>query len=97
LQVTTIGDARLPETSSFQGFITEHYWGYARQTDGSTMEYHVEHPRWRVWDTQTAEFHCDIAGLYGEAFKDCLTRPPESAFLAEGSPVKVHCGVKIPH
>ena len=29
-------------------FIAEHYWGYAVQMDGSTLEYQVEHPRWRV-------------------------------------------------
>ena len=35
-------------------FITEHYWGYAAQKDGSTVEYHVDHPRWRVWETASA-------------------------------------------
>jgi uncharacterized protein YqjF (DUF2071 family) len=30
-------------------FITEHYWGYTRQRDGGTVEYHVSHPRWRTW------------------------------------------------
>ena len=34
---------------SEEEFITEHYWGYNRQRDGGTMEYAVEHPRWRVW------------------------------------------------
>ena len=29
-------------------FIAEHYWGYASRKDGSTVEYRVEHPRWRV-------------------------------------------------
>ena len=30
-------------------FIAEHYWGYVVQRDGGTLEYEVEHPRWRVW------------------------------------------------
>ena len=37
---------------SLQEFIAEHYWGYASQRDGTTMEYRVEHPRWRIWETQ---------------------------------------------
>jgi uncharacterized protein len=95
LKVTTSGPAQPLIESSFQEFITEHYWGYARQRDGSTMEYRVEHPRWRVWKTQTAELDCDVAHLYGEPFCECLNRPPASAFLADGSEIKVHHGVKL--
>jgi hypothetical protein len=59
------------------------------------MEYAVEHPRWRIWETRTAEFDCDIASLYGESFCEFLKRPPSSAFLADGSEIKVHKGVKL--
>lgn len=48
LKVTTRGPAQTPANGSQQEFITEHYWGYARQRDGSTVEYRVEHPRWQV-------------------------------------------------
>jgi uncharacterized protein YqjF (DUF2071 family) len=95
LKVITRGAARPLVDGSLQEFITEHYWGYARQRDGSTMEYAVEHPRWRIWETQTAEFHCDVAGLYGENFCQILNRPPASAFLADGSEVKVHKGINL--
>jgi uncharacterized protein YqjF (DUF2071 family) len=95
LKVTTQGLGQIPANGSHQEFITEHYWGYARQRDGSTVEYRVEHPRWQVWETATAEFHCDIAGLYGENFGQFLHRPPSSAFLADGSEVKVFRGVKL--
>src|SRR5207253_2550682 len=33
---------------SEEEFITEHYWGYVVQRDGSALEYRVEHPSWRV-------------------------------------------------
>jgi uncharacterized protein YqjF (DUF2071 family) len=95
LKVITRGAARPLVDGSLQEFITEHYWGYARQRDGSTMEYAVEHPHWRIWETQTAEFHCDVAGLYGENFCQFLNRPPASAFLADGSEVKVHKGINL--
>jgi hypothetical protein len=40
--------AGIPPADSEATFITEHYWGYARQRDGGTVEYQVEHPQWRV-------------------------------------------------
>jgi uncharacterized protein YqjF (DUF2071 family) len=95
LKITAHGDAQPLVEGSEQEFITEHYWGYTAQRDGSTLEYHVEHPRWRVWDVQTAELHCDVAGLYGQQFCAALNQPPSSAFLAEGSEVKVYKGVRL--
>jgi uncharacterized protein len=95
LKLVVRGHAQPLRENTEQEFITEHYWGYTTQRDGSTLEYRVEHPRWRVWNAQAAELHCDVAGLYGEQFCNALNRPPSSAFLAEGSEVKVHKGVKI--
>lgn len=76
-------------------FIFEHYWGYTRQRDGGTVEYQVEHPRWRVWTAERAHFDGDIAALYGSAFVPALSAPPHSAFVAEGSPVLVRRGVRV--
>ncbi len=95
LKLVTRGKAQPLVAGSEPEFITEHYWGNTRQRDGSTLEYRVEHPRWRFWETETAELHCDVARLYGQQFCDVLSQPPTSAFLAEGSAVKVYRGVKI--
>ena len=95
LKLVTRGAAQPLAAGSEQEFITEHYWGYAKQRDGSTMEYRVEHPRWRVWEAESAELKCDIAGLYGARFSDSLYCAPASAFLADGSDVKVFCGKRI--
>lgn len=95
LKVTTRGQAQPPDNDSLQEFITEHYWGYSMQRNGSTMEYRVEHPRWRIWETQTAQLDCEAAPLYGENFRDFFNRPPASAFLAEGSEVNVYQGVRL--
>jgi len=76
-------------------FITEHYWGYTRQRDGGTIEYRVEHPRWRVADAIESSLDCDAAALYGPEFVECLGARPASAFLAEGSAVTVHRGVRL--
>jgi uncharacterized protein YqjF (DUF2071 family) len=95
LKVATRGTEQTPADGSLQEFITEHYWGYVRQRDGSTVEYRVEHPRWRTWETETAELYCDVANLYGKEFCEFLNRPPASAFLADGSEIKLYNGVKL--
>jgi len=95
MHVEPRGTAQPLVAGTLSEFITEHYWGYARQRDGSTMEYRVEHPRWNVWETAAAKLDCDIAGLYGEAFRKYLEQAPASAFLADGSAVTVSDGVKI--
>ena len=95
LQVTLDGDAYLASEISEEAFITEHYWGYTAQRDGSTLEYKVEHPRWNVWKGLEPELTCDIAALYGEKFAPFLDRPPRSCFVADGSAVVVRRGVRI--
>ena len=89
------GAPTLPDQDSEATFITEHYWGYARQADGSSLEYQVEHPRWRVWQGIDAALECDVASLYGPAFAGFLAGRPSSVFVADGSPVEVHRGAAI--
>ena len=86
------GPATLPPDDSEMTFITEHYRGYARRPDGATVEYEVEHPRWQVFTGSNATLTCDIASLYGPEFVESLSRPPRSAWIADGSPVVVRRG-----
>ena len=95
LKLITCDTAQPQIEGSEAEFITEHYWGYNAQRDGSTLEYRVEHPRWRVYDVADAKLDCDVAGLYGEPFRESLNRQPSSAFLAEGSAVTVYQGVPL--
>jgi uncharacterized protein len=81
---------------SEEEFITEHYWGYSSLRGGGTVEYRVEHPRWRVWPVRQSVFDCDVAGVYGERFAGSLAGEPSSAFLADGSEVAVYSGVSLP-
>ena len=89
------GEPVAVEPGSEEEFITEHYWGYNRQRDGGTMEYGVEHPRWRIWPALDHGLNCDVRGLYGEQFVPFLSAPASSAFLVEGSPVSVRRGRRI--
>jgi uncharacterized protein YqjF (DUF2071 family) len=76
-------------------FITEHYWGYCRQRDGSTLEYGVEHVPWRVWTASDARLDCDVSAIHGAEFVPFLSAPPTTAFVAEGSPIVVRQGVQV--
>ncbi|MBS1807220.1 MAG: DUF2071 domain-containing protein [Acidobacteria bacterium] len=95
LQAQIGGDAQPWQPGSEEEFITEHYWGYARQRDGGTVGYRVEHPPWLVWRATKARFVCDIKNIYGAQFESYLTAVPTSAFVAVGSPVTVYQGTKL--
>ncbi|HWZ43143.1 MAG TPA: DUF2071 domain-containing protein [Candidatus Saccharimonadales bacterium] len=92
ISIKVAGDPALPQEGSEEQFITEHYWGYAAQRNGGCVEYRVEHPPWKVWSAQEASFEGDVEELYGKDFVAVLSRPPASAFLAEGSEVTVGRG-----
>ena len=83
------------EPGSQEEFITEHYWGYCAKSGGRTLEYRVEHPRWRVWNARNAVLHCDTGAVYGPGFVEALSQRPTSAFIADGSEVTVHRGVSL--
>jgi uncharacterized protein len=95
IEARTSGEPALPGDGSAEQFITEHYWGYAKQRDGGTVEYGVRHEPWRVWDTTQSEFSGDGSALYGAEFKDALSAKPYSAFVADGGPVRVLKGRRL--
>jgi uncharacterized protein YqjF (DUF2071 family) len=95
LSASITGEPAALVAGSEEEFITEHYYGYCRQRDGGTMEYRVEHPPWRVWPADEAQFDCDVARVYGAEFLPCLSAAPTSAFVADGSPILVRRGVLV--
>jgi hypothetical protein len=95
MQIETEGPAYLPAEGSLPQFITEHYWGYAAQRNGGCLEYEVQHPQWLVWNAMRVSFTGNAVSVYGPQIAAILTRPPDSAFLAQGSPVTVSKGRRI--
>jgi uncharacterized protein len=90
------GPAAFITDGSEEEFIVQHYWGYTRQRDGSTIEYQVEHEPWRrVWRCSPGVFQGAASALYGERFAEPLSLPPSSTFTAAGSAVTVHRGEKV--
>lgn len=83
------------DEGSLEQFITEHYWGYSAQRNGDPLEYHVSHVPWNVWTSTAAGFEGNASGLYGSELGKVLQRRPDSAFIADGSPIIVSRGKKI--
>ena len=95
MNLETDGDSELPGEGSIAQFITEHYWGYAAQPGGGSVEYRVTHPSWKVWQARRSAFEGGAERLYGERFAAMLRGEPQSAFLAEGSAVSVMWGRRL--
>jgi uncharacterized protein YqjF (DUF2071 family) len=89
------GPPAVPASGSQEEFVTEHYWGYATQRDGGTIEYQVEHPQWRVWSASEFSIEADLKTVYGLKLGEIMQQRPVSAFLAEGSAVSVYRGRRI--
>jgi len=96
LTAQAMGPPALPREGGLEQFITEHYWGYSTQRSGGSLEYHVSHVPWQVWVSTTAGFEGDASGLYGVELGRVLQGHPSSAFIADGSPVTVFKGRKLP-
>ena len=80
---------------SDEEYFTQREWGYTRQRDGGTIEYRVEHPRWRVWRARSPSLEGDFTDMFPPPLVPVLRRVPQSAFIAAGSAVTVHRGVRI--
>ncbi|MEX0635172.1 MAG: DUF2071 domain-containing protein [Ferruginibacter sp.] len=77
-------------------FILEHYWGYNKLNNRTTIEYAVEHPTWQIHPVKTFELNADITKLYGRQFSPFIKNiTPHSVFLAKGSAVVVRKPIKI--
>ena len=86
----------VPAEDSHEAFIIEHYWGYTHAGGGRTREYQVEHPPWQILPSEEVTWDCNAGTTYGPEFKEALSRPPCSAFLALGSEIAVRWASKLP-
>jgi uncharacterized protein YqjF (DUF2071 family) len=91
-QLQTAGELQFPAVGSIEEFTVEHYWGYTRLGDGGAREYRVEHRPWRVWLSRQFSLGVDFTRVYGSSFAGLL---PHSAFVADGSAVRVDWGRRI--
>jgi uncharacterized protein YqjF (DUF2071 family) len=85
-----------PLPGSPEEFITVRHWGYTAQRDGSTVEYAVHHPRWRVRSGGTGALSGAVARTFPPAFAEVLREPPASVMTADGSAVAVYFPRRLP-
>lgn len=95
MQVECMGEPQPLVPGSEEEFITEHYWGYTRQRDGSTLEYEVTHPAWRTSRARETLVEGDASHHYGPEFGEIVRRRPDSFIVADGSPVAVFHGRRL--
>lgn len=89
------GPAMPLQEGSEEEFITEHYWGYTKRSKGPASEYHVAHPKWRVWRCSESSLTGDLLALYGTDFARVMQNGPRSALLAVGSESAVYPGHRL--
>jgi len=81
---------------SEEEFIFEHYYGYNKLNSKTSIEYSLEHPRWKVYPVIDYKLNCDIEKVYGAAFVPFIQdTKPVSVFLAKGSDVNVKMPKRI--
>jgi uncharacterized protein YqjF (DUF2071 family) len=96
LAVQTAAQSQPIAEGSVEEFLTEHYWGYTKRSNGSTGEYGVEHPRWQCYPVRATQVSADFGALYGKAFAHLSEREPDNVLLAEGSAITIRKGTHIP-
>lgn len=75
--------------NSIEEFIFEHYYGYTKVDSLNTIEYNVNHPRWRIRNVIDYSFDCDFKAMYGSDFSFLNEQKPNSVIAAEGSAVSI--------
>jgi uncharacterized protein YqjF (DUF2071 family) len=83
------------DPGSEEEFLCERGWGYTRQRDGGTIEYRVEHARWRIWPGARHELAGPLETFYDQPLPTILSGAPDSAFIADGSAVGVHMPERV--
>ena len=88
--------SELADEAGATHFFKEHAWGYGTDRRGGLLRYAVDHPRWRVYPSPSARVELDFALVYGSEWSFLTGIPPAHVAFAEGSPVTVYAGVRLP-
>jgi uncharacterized protein len=76
--------------NSEEEFILEHYYGYNKLNENTTIEYSLAHPTWEVYPVLNYSLEYAVEELYGAAFVPFIQNvQPLSVMLAKGSAVNV--------
>lgn len=87
--ITSSNEKRNIVENSIDEFITEHYWGYSRQSRFKTNEYEVTHLKWQVYNVTDYKINTDFTANYGTEFEFLNNAKPTTVMLAEGSEITI--------
>ena len=88
------GEGSEPAPGSLEEFLTERHWGYNGERGKDTLEYQVDHPRWRVWHARSLRVDYTAEALCGLDLAPELTTPI-SVLIADGSAVAIHWRAQV--
>jgi len=77
-------------SGSIEEFIFEHYFGYTKVNQSTTIEYQINHPRWNINLINDYSIKCDFGVFYGENIETLNHKKPHSVMIAEGSDISVN-------
>lgn len=97
IQVEAESSLNKIEENSLIEFISEHYWGYAKEDDKSTTEYEVKHPKWKYYSIKNHNISIDFESNYGSNFSFLNIRNPSSVIVLEGSEISVENKKSLNH
>lgn len=89
IDVEAENEPTIIEESSVIEFISEHYWGYAKESEIKTTEYEVKHPKWQYYPITNFNTNIDFKVTYGDDFEFLNSEKPTSVMLLEGSEISV--------
>lgn len=83
------GPGAEPGEGTVEEFLTVRHWGYNGERGKDTLEYRVDHPRWRVWHLGDMRLDYNAEPLCGRELAREL-KTPMSKLIADGSAVTIH-------
>lgn len=89
IKVNALNESKPMVTGSFEEFIFEHYYGYAKVDANTTEEYEVIHPKWETQSILSYQINCDFKKMYGNNFSFLNNETPHSVFITNGSDVSI--------
>ncbi len=89
LEATTSTGLVSMKPGSEEEFIAEHYYGYSKYNEHTSVEYEVQHPSWQIYPVNNYLIDCDFTALYGNGFSFLQKLAPLSVFVARGSAIAI--------
>ena len=68
--------------NSQEHFIAEHYWGFVQVDKDKSYQFKVEHPAWKIYESNDYNIDVDFEKCYGKEFEALSNQQPSSVFFS---------------